>query len=271
MGFLEDFINANYIQPLCRYYTLPATITYGLILVVAVYGTYKMLQKLKIEINRDFLIALLPFIIYGGSTRALRDYGISYQGNLFCSPPIYFFVFAITLGSLLLSRGFQIAVEKKYPHRFHYHKTMFVIGFLFLLYNISLITIVNYFAFGLILVMIGIWAAIFFGIHYFKPKLLSFENAGIIVSHLFDASSSFVAIQFFGYYEQHVLPSFLINVFGGPWIMFPLKIIVVWIVLDVIDKEKGDKFFKNFLKIIILILGLALGTRDFITVAMRPV
>lgn len=88
---LEEFINENFITPLCSYYTPIGTITYGLILVLAVVGTYKLLKKLKIKIDKKFFIGLLPFIIYGGWTRALRDHELGiYQSNLFCSPPIYF-------------------------------------------------------------------------------------------------------------------------------------------------------------------------------------
>ena len=63
------------------------------------------------------------------------------------------------------------------------------------------------------------------------------------------------------------MPSFLIDIFG-PWVMFPLKIVVVWTVLEVIDRSKEDQFLKKFLKIVILILGLALGLRDFLTISM---
>lgn len=262
---LEDFINTNFIEPLCRYYTLPGTITYGIILILIAYGTYKLLQKLKIKIDKKFFIGLLPFILFGGTARALRDYKLGiYQSNLFCSPPIYFLIFFIALFSLLLG----LSLQKRF--KFSYHKTMLSIGILLLLYNITLISINNLFGFGIILLLTGIWAAIFFGIHYLKPKILSFENSGIIASHLLDASSTFTALTFFGYYEQHVLPNFLINI-SGPWIMFPLKIIVVWLVLWYLDKECKNKFFRNFLKIIILILGLSLGVRDFLTVSMLPI
>jgi uncharacterized membrane protein len=261
---LEEFINENFLNPLCHYYTTIGTITYGLILILAVLGTYKLLKKLKIKIDKKFFLALLPFIIYGGWTRALRDYnlGIYGESKLFCSPPIYFFIYAIALASLLLS----LLIEKK-TKKISYEKIMIVIGILLLLYDFSLTTIKNLSGFGIILILIGSWSLAFYGIYKMKPKLLSIENAGIIISHLFDASSTFTAITFFGFYEQHVLPTFLINIFGT-WIMFPLKIAVVWIVLHLIDKSKEDIFFKRFLKIIILILGLALGIRDFLTVSL---
>lgn len=261
---LQEFISENFLIPMCRYYTTVGTITYGILLIIAVLGTYKLLKYLKIKIDRRFFLGLIPFIIYGGSTRALRDHGLGiYQSNLFCSPPIYFLIYVITLATLLIG----LFIERKWK-KYRYDRIMIVVGLLLLIYNASLTSINNFFAFSIILILVAFWFLIFFGINRFKPKLLSKENAGIIVSHLFDASSTFTALTFFGYYEQHVLPSFLINLVGGAWVMFPLKIIVVWTVLHIIDISEEDVFFKRFLKIIILILGLALGIRDFLTVSM---
>ena len=262
---IESFIQENFLTPLCHYYTTVGTLTYGMILIVAFLGTYKLLKKLKIKIDRRFFLALLPFIIYGGWTRALRDYNLGVYGNssLFCSPPIYFFIYFVALASLLLGMLVQRTTK------ISYHKVMIPIGAALLAYNLTLTSINNLFGFGLILALIGGWSLLFYGIHRIRPKLLSLENAGIIIAHLLDASSTFVALTFFGFYEQHVLPNIFINTLKlGPWAMFPLKIAVVWAVLYYIDKSKEDPFFKRFLKIVILILGLALGIRDFLSVSM---
>jgi len=265
MQLLLDFFNQKFLQPLCHYYTPEATIVYGLILCAAALGTYKLLQKLKIRIDKNFFLALLPFILYGGWTRALRDHNLGiYTTKLFCSPPIYFVIFAIALASLL----FGILIQRKF--KIEYYKIMATVGILFLIYNLTLTVINNWFAFFVILGLTSFWAIIFFGISYLKPKLLSKINAGILTAHTLDASSSFTAMQFFGYLEQHVLPRALVSL-TGPWVMFPLKIIVVLAVLLMLDKYCKDNFFKNFLKIIILILGLALGIRNFLTVSMLMV
>jgi len=269
---IESFINENFITPLCRYYTLPGTITYGIILVLAVIGTYKLLRYLKIDIDKKFLIGLLPFIIYGGWTRALRDYRLGiYQSNIFCSPPIYFLIFFIALGSLLIGLSIQKATKKtKYSSYFSYEKIMVIISVILLIYNLTLTTIKNIFGFTFILLLVSFWFLVFLEINCLKPKLLSKENVGILTSHLLDASSTFTALTFFGFYEQHVLPTFLIKI-SGPWIMFPLKIFVVWAVLLIIDRSEEGIFFKRFLKIVILILGLALGIRDFLSVSFLSI
>jgi uncharacterized membrane protein len=260
---IPAWFSEKFVQPLCHYYTLEATLVYGLILVLAALGTYKMLGRLKVKLDKRFFLALLPFIIFGGWARALRDHnlGMYGQGWVWCSPPIYFLIFIVTLGSLLAG----LWLERK--KIIAYEKFMWLIGGLLLLYNLSLTRITNANGFLIVLSFASVWAIISYGISRLKPKLLSRTNAAILWAHLLDASSTFTALTFYGFYEQHVLPGFLIDL-AGPWVMFPLKLAVIWIVLYYIDKEKGDRRLKNFLKIIILILGLALGVRDWLTVSM---
>jgi uncharacterized membrane protein len=83
---------------------------------------------------------------------------------------------------------------------------------------------------------------------------------------MLDYSATFVSVAFFSYYEQHPVPRLFIDAIG-PWTFFLLKLAVLLPSLYIIDRyaEEGD--FKNFLKIVILILGLAPGLRDSIRLA----
>lgn len=258
--FEEKFIAAH-----CHYYTIESTLTYGIILVFAAWMIYKLLLKLNIKIDKQFLISLIPFIIYGGWARALRDHGLGFYSDAWwwCTPFIYLIIFAVTIGSLLAA----LKIEKKF--KIPYHKTMITIGSVLIIYNILFTRITNWLGATIILALLAGWFALFYGIHKLWPKKMSFENAMIIVAHLFDGSATFSALTFFGdiYTEQHVLPNFLINM-SGPWIMFPLKIFVVWGVLHLVDKNIDSVYLRNLMKIIILILGLAPGIRDFLTLAM---
>ncbi|HIH62047.1 MAG TPA: DUF63 family protein, partial [Methanobacteriales archaeon] len=85
--------------------------------------------------------------------------------------------------------------------------------------------------------------------------------------HLFDASTTFVAVDFYGYWEQHVLPTFLTNITNTAFVMFPLKILIILTVLYFIEGFE-DKYVKNTLKISIFILGLAPGLRNFLSLCM---
>ena len=80
---------------------------------------------------------------------------------------------------------------------------------------------------------------------------------------LFDGTATFVALNFFGYYEQHIIPTFIINLFGPISFIF-IKLITVVAILVLIDRISPDKEFNNYLKLIIGILGGATGSRDFL-------
>jgi uncharacterized membrane protein len=67
-------------------YTLISEITYGIILVGALYGLYKLLKKLDITIDWYFCLALLPYILFGPVTRVLED------TTYFTPPLVYWFI-----------------------------------------------------------------------------------------------------------------------------------------------------------------------------------
>lgn len=67
-------------------YTLVSEITYGIILVFALYGLYKLLKKLEIRIDWYFCLALFPYILFGPVTRVLED------TNYFTEPFVYWFI-----------------------------------------------------------------------------------------------------------------------------------------------------------------------------------
>ena len=270
---LASFWAENFATPLCRYYTPIGTLTYGLILLTAVAGTWLLLKKLKIDIDKRFFYALLPFIIYGGWTRALRDHGLGIYGSnawWWCSPPIYFIIFAMTLSALLAG----LFAQGRW--KIEYWKVTAAVGGILLAYNLLITAMAgmpNLPGFGIIAGLVLGWAVLLLLVRRLWPAsraVLTPVNTGIMVSHLLDASSTFTALTFFGFYEQHVVPSFLINMFG-PAVMFPLKLLVVLPVLWYIDKSEDNKQFKGFLKIVILILGLALGVRDWLTVGLASV
>jgi uncharacterized membrane protein len=67
-------------------YTLFSEITYGIILVCALYGLYSLLKKLEIKIDWYFCLALFPYILFGPVTRVLED------TNYFTDPLVYWFI-----------------------------------------------------------------------------------------------------------------------------------------------------------------------------------
>lgn len=275
--FLQDY----FINPILAngWFNPVNTIVYSVILIAAVYLVYRLLNRMKVMIDDRFTFAVLPFIFWAATTRVLHDAAFAgklspelnafYSSPLFPTPGSYLITFALALFTLLL--GLLIQKTLKFP----YWKTMLGVGTALTILNITMLPVVTLFP----LLMIGgltfMWAGIFFSwrpmfsrlgrlpVSNYYHKLLSRENLLILSAHFLDATATVTALTLFGYFEQHVVPRMLFPLFG-PYAMFLLKAVVVLPALWAIDRYAEDPQFRKFLKITVLILGLAPGLRDMI-------
>ncbi len=273
MSFLEDY----FLNPILAngWFNPINTLVYSIILIIAVYYVYKLLKRMDIKIDTNFTISILPFIVWASSTRVLHDAAVSsalppaindfYSLPVFPTPGSYFITFTLALMTLLISLAFQ--KYKDIP----YYKTMTSLGVIFCIINFILLPLPNPYPFLLIFGITAAWALLFSapqlipGIPGKVRKLFSWENDFILSAHFLDATATVVSLTLFGYVEQHVVPR-LFFPYMGPYAMFFLKAIVVIPVLWVLDHHKAEDphsaEFIHFLKIVVLILGLAPGLRD---------
>ncbi|KYK23067.1 hypothetical protein AYK25_06810 [Thermoplasmatales archaeon SM1-50] len=109
-------------------YTLVSEITYGIILICALYGLYKLLKKLEIRIDWYFCLALFPYILFGPVTRVLED------TNYFSDPFVYWFIspliYVQTAFYVLIFLFLGYYLQKK---AFSPKKTLLILLFIFLL------------------------------------------------------------------------------------------------------------------------------------------
>ncbi len=259
-----SLIDEIFVGPMGHHYTLPATIAYGAIFLVAVYLVYKhLLKRLGIKIDFTFILSLVPFIIFGGMTRALRDAGV-YQGYFFVSPGIYISIFFITLASLAVSIFIQI------KFKLSYWKPMVIIGAALILFDAFLVASVGIENWSALYIFPGffvLWGLVFIILHKLYPKLFSSINSLALFSQMMDASQSFSAVYFFGYGQQLPIVSGFTSIFG-PWIIFPVKFLIVFAVMWIIDKNSRNIELNNWLKLAIIILGMPMGFRGMLRVGM---
>lgn len=266
---MADFLKQYFIDPITygTGYNIYNTITYAIILIIAAFGVYKLLKYFKIKIDNKFLLGVFPYVVLGGLLRALEDANVV-TGFLYKTPIIYFIVFFIALAMLFIS-----IITERFT-KIKYYKTWFFIGITAVIIGILFVKPVNITALGIILGITILWIIILFVFKRLTKKFdkiqsfLTKENMFLLNVHMFDASTTFTSIQFYPYYEQHVLPNFLIGIFG-PIVMFPLKIIIVSLVLYVLDREmKKEDNMKSYMKFLIMILGLAPGLRNLLRLVM---
>ena len=258
---IMDIIEKYYLDPI-RYgtgYNVVNTLTYAVILIIVAALLLKLIIKLKIKIDKKFIFALLPFMIFGGTTRALVDGEILPHTPLLITPGIYFTIAILTLCCIAIG----LFLRRKYD----FNRILLFSGSIFAGVNIILV-VINIETIKPLLITSGLVLIIMMPIYLFTLKFKTFLNGNLylIAAHVFDASTTFTGIYFYNYWEQHVLPSFLIGVTGA-WIMFPIKIFIVILALY-IAKDVEDENVKNFLKLIIFILGIGPGTRNLSRIIM---
>ena len=232
-------------------YTTWTTIVLSITTIFFVYLLYETLIKLKIRIDKRLAMAISPFVLLGSSIRVLKDAGYL-TSCLFQTPGIYFLIFGITFSVIL----FSLILERK--KSIPYYKFTFIIGLLFVSPILGILRYGNLYGLGYVLLWFFPWVLIL----RFIPWLT--ENKIVTGLQMFDATSTFVAMNYFGYGEQHVLPRYIINLSGTPFSFIILKIVAIVIILIGIDKYSKDKEFNNYIKLIIGILGAATGLRDFL-------
>ncbi|MEN6330032.1 MAG: DUF63 family protein [Methanobacteriaceae archaeon] len=255
-----EFIQENFLY-LHPGYTLLNTVVFGIILGLAILIILRMFKWLKKDPGELFL-SLVPFIFFGSSARALVDNGLYPLTLLLVTPGIYVLTGLATIIALFLS----IFLEKK--KEWDYRYTLFIMGVLICVPNLLMIQHINPVP---LLQILGSWALVSAPFILLRNKwwlLKDKFNLSVLTAHLLDASTTFVAVDFYGYGEQHVLPNTLTQLVDTAAVMFPLKITVILTVLYIIDTTVDDKTTRNMLKLAIFILGLAPGLRNLLSLIM---
>ncbi|MDR2624088.1 MAG: DUF63 family protein [Methanobrevibacter sp.] len=242
-------------------YTLFNTIVYSLILVLIMFGLIKLFKRLEKD-PKELIFYVVPFIFIGSSVRAFVDHGILPYNWLLITPGIYLVVGGMTISSLLVGTYFERKVK------IDYRRLMFLIGIVLL---IPILTFINKINTVSTLRIIAIWIVltiVFFlmgkTFYLYRDK----HNLAVISAHLFDGSSTFISVDFYGFSEQHVIPNFIYNETLTAVTIFPLKIVVISLALYLVEKYVDDEIVKGLLKLTIFILGLAPGLRNLITLGL---
>jgi uncharacterized membrane protein len=237
-------------------YTFLNTFVYAVEFVLASYLFFIFLKRFKIKIDKKLVISFSSFVLFGSSLRVLEDVGIV-KSIFLITPLIYLLVGLILVFVLLVS----LALQKNF--KIPYHKTSFLFGLLLSILNLSFLVtrIINLNAVALVLAFLLPWLILLKIVKWRK------ENKAVLLAQIFDATVTFIGVNFFGYREIHVFPNFLIEIFSPLSFIF-LKAFVVFSVLVLLDKYLKKKEERNFIKLIVGTLGASTGIRDFLRILL---
>lgn len=250
---LGDFFYRYFVYPMKAGlgYNFINTTVYAFLFVFLTYMTYKILEKFSIKPDKRLVLSITPWIIFGILLRIAEDAGVI-KGYIFMTPNIWLLFLFLIISFLIISRSF----EKRF--KIPYFKLMFISGIIFSSFLFPLLILRNPKGLLYFLLWFSPWLV------FLKIIKWTVENKFVLGLHLFDSTATFVSLQYFNYFEQHVIPRLIIEATNTPFSFVIVKLIVVSFVLILLDKNSEDKDFIAYLKIIIGMLGFITGLRDLL-------
>jgi uncharacterized membrane protein len=261
--WVYNWVYKYYVEPIIydSGYNPVNTVTWAILLGICILGLIRIFKRLDLKMDEKLVLYTLPYVLAGSSLRVIEDAGLVTPpaSYLLITPLIYFLVFLVTTASLILTR--KILGE-------NFHRVYATIGLLWTFVNLAALSTIGIQR-PLVPVAVLFLGTFLTGIIYLLrvplPQLNFLDNRynlAILYSHMLDASSTYIGVDWFGYYEKHVVPTYLIDLTGTAAIMYPLKLLVLLPLLSIIDKYIEDKSLLNLTKLALIVLGLAPAIRN---------
>jgi len=276
MSGLIDFINSNYIEGIVNdtSYNHFDMITYVIILFAGVYAVLKLLNKLRIRIDEKFVIATIPYIFMGSVFRVIEDADIlkPLVKYFFITPIIFFVIFAICFGTLLVTKYLE-NIQKITNYVTAYAIAGVILslaGVAILIFNSSFKLNISILTYSLVPAIILTWivrkVSPAIKMTYLRSKIYSFA----IFSFLLDSFTTYIGVDMFGYMNKHPFSSFLTSFVGTGAILIPLSLILVLVIVWLLEKDSRDdqdKGEKYMLTLTLIVLGFSMGARNLLAMA----
>jgi uncharacterized membrane protein len=285
---ISDFIYKYYIDPI-RYgeaYTVVDTLTYAIILVIGVYILYRWLSASTcmtdagFRFDGTFILATVPYIILGGLLRVVEDTGMieSDWRFLLITPLIYFTLFFFVIAMMFLARFLTVrGITGNFIQFYAFAGVAaMVIASLVLLafgmtHNGVDLVILSIIPLMAVTTTAIVWATMRYALgwdYVSDPVYLT-----LLFGQLLDASATSYGIDLHPhvqYVEQHVVGSTLITMTGTAFVMFPLKLIVLFPAVYVMQmyRKEANPAFWHLVLLAMIVVGFAPGVRDMVRMVL---
>lgn len=259
-----EFFKRYFVEPIYtgEGYNVYNTLAYGLLLGFGLLALERIMIRLKVKVDWRFLKALLPFLAFASFSRSLVDAQLFPRTAWLITPGIFFTTAILALASLVL------ALHLQRSRGIGYEKTMLSVGTLLLVYPayVTLANVAYPHAGGEILALLVVSTAASYALLKSLNQLNPWVFA-IFAGHMLDASATIVAVEYYGYFEEHVFEDWLINLVGTAYVLYPAKLVALGLILFVIN-TLVEKENRNFWYFAFFMLGFAPGLRDALTVML---
>lgn len=260
---MHPWIYKYYVEPIIydTGYNPVNTLTWALIFGAMIFVLIKFFRYLDLKVDQQLTIYTIPYILAGASLRVIEDAEVVAPPfkYLLITPFIYFLTALVTVFLLVLCKKFLDE---------NFLKGYALLGLLWTSINLIVLSQAGVERIWVLVVVVFLGTALTGCIWFLRvPLRIHFLNDGyyllILYAHMLDASSTYIGVDWLGYYEKHVVPTMLINLTGTALVMYPLKLAILIPALSLIDSSfEGESPLKNLTKLALLVLGLAPAVRN---------
>jgi uncharacterized membrane protein len=253
-GFLERY----FIEPLYQDAFNPVNTTvYAALFLVLVLLILRVFKRYDVSLDARFYSYFLGFIFLGALLGALGD--VRFRGSpFFSTPAIYLGVSVLFLASITAGKLAERRLGVSYslvPHASAYGVAAYL-ALRHLPENIELSPVA-----AILGLAVAPFAVVFLllkklGVGFLDSRV----NQGVLFAHMLDASSTYLGVTAFGFGEKFFLMGYIIE--AAPWGVFPVKALVVLLVLFYIEREDITVRSRDILKAALILLGLAPALRN---------
>jgi len=251
------------------------TLVYGgILLLLSFFVIFPLLDRRGIKFNFKFVLALLPYILFGSAFRVIQDMGIFSRsfsplefGYYTYTPGIWFLTAAVAFAGI----AFAWLASKRFNAEFH--KPFAAFGLVFSIPVLAFdILHFNAQAVGGVFIALAMVAFVVLVAKFAMKKLLKSGllenglNLLVVCGQALDGSATFVATQVFSCGEQHPLSNAILGVYPAAFVV--VKVVLAIVILHYIETEIKNDNLRGFAKLLLLVLGMAPGLRDLITVGV---
>jgi uncharacterized membrane protein len=267
-------------------YNVVDTLTYAIILVIGVYVLYRWmssstyLAQSGFKFDYQFILATVPYVVLGGLVRVIEDTGMitSDWRYLLITPLIYFTLFFFVIGVMFLSRYLTLKGITQNFFQFYAFAGVaaMVIASLVLLtwstthhgVDLFILAIIPLMGITATAIVWAVMKCVLKWTYVSDPVYLT-----LLFGQLLDASATSYGIDFHPsvqYVEQHVVGSALIDMTGTALVMFPLKLLVLFPAVYVMEmyRKEANPAFWHLVLLAMIVVGFAPGVRDMVRMVL---
>jgi len=247
------------------------------VLLFMLVGVYLFLKRFDLTPIREFLVSLVPFMLFGGALRAVEDSFVAAQfagvtppiqfpaSALLISPFIYFTVFVIALGAFLVSKWLE---HSGITEDFQRPLAVFgAVSFLAAFGYIAFLSVTTDYVLSfpmVTVVTVGVASALALGLYYgierFKPEYnmgTGYVGLAVLWAHAIDGVANVIASDWTaafgvpggGYSAKHVVnraiidvttliqPAAVTDAIGDSWTFLAVKLVVAVAIIAMFDEE----------------------------------